>query len=119
MRRQGRESENVLDPLITQEGGEGRVGEQRLELTVNQDAFNGPCHQVAKMRRTPSRGLRAGALRGSSCVNRCGASLNRHRHDHGGILDGVFEPLAAGGVQFRQAAALAPEQVAVIEAQVR
>jgi hypothetical protein len=31
----------------------------------------------------------------------------------------VFEPLAASGVQFRQASALAPEAVAVIEEQVR
>ncbi|MBK8636845.1 MAG: transposase zinc-binding domain-containing protein [Chromatiaceae bacterium] len=33
-----------------------------------------------------------------SFVHRFGASLNRHLHYHGGILDGVFEPLEAGGV---------------------
>ncbi|AUB85154.1 transposase [Candidatus Thiodictyon syntrophicum] len=54
-----------------------------------------------------------------SFVHRFGASLNRHIHYHCCILDGVFEPLQAGGVQFRQASSLAPEQVAVIEAQVR
>jgi hypothetical protein len=56
-----------------------------------------------------------------SFVHRFGASLNRHLHDHCCVLDGVFEPLAAGGVQFRQASALAlaPEAVAAIEAQVR
>jgi hypothetical protein len=48
-----------------------------------------------------------------------GASLNRHLHDHCSILDGVFEPLQAGGIQFRQASARAPEQVAVIAEQVR
>jgi hypothetical protein len=31
----------------------------------------------------------------------------------------VFEPLEAGGVQFRQASALTPKEVAVIEEQVR
>ena len=60
--------------------------------------------------------VRFGAV---SFVHRFGASLNRHLHYHCCILDGVFEPLQAGGVQFRQASALAPEQVAVIEAQVR
>jgi len=35
------------------------------------------------------------------------------------ILDGVFEPLEADGVLFRQASALTPEEVAVIEEQVR
>jgi hypothetical protein len=54
-----------------------------------------------------------------SFVHRFGASLNRHLHYHCCILDGVFEPLEAGGVQFRQASALAPEKVAVIEEQVR
>jgi hypothetical protein len=53
-----------------------------------------------------------------SCVHRCGASLNRHLHYHGGILAGVFEPLQAGGIEFRQAAAQAPEAVAVIAEQV-
>ena len=60
--------------------------------------------------------VRFGAV---SFVHRFGASLNRHLHYHCCILDGVFEPLQAGGVQFRRASALAPEQVAVIEAQVR
>ncbi len=54
-----------------------------------------------------------------SFVHRFGASLNRHIHYHCCILDGVFEPLQAAGVQFRQASSLAPEQVAVIEEQVR
>jgi len=54
-----------------------------------------------------------------SFVHRFGASLNRHLHDHCCILDGVFEPLKAGGVQFRQSSALTPEAAAVIEAQVR
>ena len=54
-----------------------------------------------------------------SFVHRFGASLNRHLHYHCCILDGVFEPLQAGGVQFRQASALTPEAVAVIEQQVR
>ena len=38
-----------------------------------------------------------------SFVRRFGASLNRHLHYHCCILDGVFDPLQAGGVQFRQA----------------
>ena len=54
-----------------------------------------------------------------SFVHRFGAALNRHLHYHGCILDDLFDPLQAGGVQFRQASALAPEAVAVIEQQVR
>ena len=61
-------------------------------------------------------GLRAGPLRGSSFAHRFGAALNRHLHYR--ILDGVFEPLEAGGAQFRQASAPVPEEVAVIQAQV-
>ena len=52
-----------------------------------------------------------------SFVHRFGAALNRHLIRR--ILDGLFDPLQAGGVQFRQASALAPEAVAVIEQQVR
>jgi hypothetical protein len=54
-----------------------------------------------------------------SFVHRFGASLNRHLHDHCCILDGVFEPPATGGVQFRQAAALTPDAVASITEQAR
>ncbi len=54
-----------------------------------------------------------------SFVHRFGASLNRHLHYHCCILDGVFDPLQAGGVQFRQASAPTPEEVAAIEQQVR
>ena len=54
-----------------------------------------------------------------SFVHRFGASLNRHLHYHCAIFDGVFDRLEAGGVQFRQASALTPEEVAVIEEQVR
>jgi hypothetical protein len=42
-------------------------------------------------------------------MHRFGASLNRHLHYHCGILDGVFDPLEAGGVEFRQALPLTPE----------
>ncbi len=59
---------------------------------------------------------RCGAV---SCVHRFGASLNRHIHYPCGILDGVFEPLATGGVQFRQAAAPTPDAVTAITEQVR
>jgi hypothetical protein len=45
--------------------------------------------------------------------------LNRHLHYHCCILDGVFEPLGAGAVLFRQASAPTPEAVAAIEQQVR
>jgi len=54
-----------------------------------------------------------------SFVHRFGASLNRHLHYHGCILDGVFDPIEEGAVQFRQASARVPEEVAVIEQQVR
>jgi hypothetical protein len=54
-----------------------------------------------------------------SLVHRFGAALNRHLHYHCCILDGVFEPPATGGVQFRQAAALTPDAVATITEQVR
>ncbi len=54
-----------------------------------------------------------------SFAHRFGASLNRHLHYHCCIRDGVFEPLQAGGVRFRQASALTPEAAAVIEQQVR
>ncbi|MBP6582781.1 MAG: transposase [Chromatiaceae bacterium] len=35
-----------------------------------------------------------------SFVHRFGAALNRHLHYHGCILDDLFDPLQAGGVQF-------------------
>ncbi|MGA7689942.1 MAG: transposase, partial [Jiangellales bacterium] len=54
-----------------------------------------------------------------SFVHRFGAALNRHLHYHCCILDGVFEPLGAGGVQFRQASSLTPEEIAVLCEQVR
>lgn len=49
-----------------------------------------------------------------SFVHRFGSSLNRHLHYHGGILDALFDPLETGGVQFRQAPALPPADVATI-----
>ncbi len=67
--------------------------------------------------RSPGASPRA-RLGAVSFVHRFDASLHRHLHCHGGILDGVFEPFEAGGVQCRQALALAPEGAAVIEAQV-
>ena len=54
---------------------------------------------------------RFGAVR---FVHRLGAALNRQLHDHGGILDGVFEPRVTGGVQSRQATALTPDAVASV-----
>jgi hypothetical protein len=59
---------------------------------------------------------RCGAV---SFVHRFGAALNGHLHDHCCILDGVFELLEAGGVQFRQASALAPEEVAASDTSAR
>jgi hypothetical protein len=50
-----------------------------------------------------------------SFVHHFGASLNRHLHYHCCILDGLFDPLQAGGGQFRHASALVPEEVAMIE----
>jgi hypothetical protein len=49
-----------------------------------------------------SRGLGRTRYGAVSFAHRCGASLNRHLHDHCGVLNGVFEPLEAGGVQFRK-----------------
>jgi hypothetical protein len=54
-----------------------------------------------------------------SFVHRFGAALNRHLNYHCCILDGVFEPLAEGGVQVRQGSALTPEEVAALCEQVR
>ncbi len=74
--------------------------------------------EAHRRRRSPGALARArvGAV---SFGHRFGAALNRHRHYHGGILDGVFEPPATGGVQFRQAAALPPDAVASLPAPVR
>jgi len=52
-------------------------------------------------KRSPGASPRA-RLGAVSFVHRFGAALNRHLHYHCGILDGVFEPLEAGGVQFRR-----------------
>ena len=54
-----------------------------------------------------------------SFVHRFGPALNRHLHYHCCILDGLFEPLGAGGVQFRQAAPLTAEEVTGLCEQVR
>ncbi len=62
--------------------------------------------------RSPGASPRA-RLGAVSFVHRFGASLHRHLHCHGGILDGVFEPLEAGGVQCRQALALAAAKTPV------
>jgi hypothetical protein len=48
------------------------------------------------------------------CVAFVKLGLNRHLHYHCCILDGVFEPLGAGGVLFRQASAPTPEAVAAM-----
>jgi hypothetical protein len=69
-------------------------------------------------KRSPGASPRA-HFRAVSFVHRFGAALNRHLHYHCGILDGVFDPLEAGEVQFRQASALTPEAVAALCAQVR
>lgn len=73
----------------------------------------------AHLRRSCPGGSARARFGAVSFVHRFGASLNRHLHDHCCALDGVFDPLQAGGAYFRQASALAPEQVAVIQAQVR
>ena len=54
-----------------------------------------------------------------SFVHRFGAALNRHLHYHCCILAGVFKPLEVAGVQFRQAWALTPEEVAALLDQLR
>ena len=59
-----------------------------------------------------------------SFIHRFGSSLNRHIHDHGCVIDGVFEPVEAAvdaseSVRFRPAAELTPQALAVIAEQVR
>jgi hypothetical protein len=56
--------------------------------------------------------------RSASARARFGTALNRHLHGHCCILDGVFEPLARGGAQLRQAATLMPDVVTSIIEQV-
>jgi hypothetical protein len=73
----------------------------------------------AHLRRSSPGASAQAHFRAVSFVHRFGASLNRHLHYHCCILDGVFDPIEEGTVQFRQASALAPEEVAVIEEQVR
>ena len=73
----------------------------------------------AHLRRSSPGASAQARFRAVSFVHRFGASLNRQIHYHCCILDGVFDPIEEGPVQFRQASALAPEEVALIEEQVR
>jgi hypothetical protein len=54
-----------------------------------------------------------------SFVHRFGSALNRHAHYPCCVLDGLFEPLDDGQVQFRQALTLTAEDIADIGEQVR
>jgi len=66
--------------------------------------------------RSASARARFGAV---SFIHRFGTALNRHLHCHCCILGGVFEPLARGGAQLRQAATLMPDVMTSITEQVR
>ncbi len=72
----------------------------------------------AHLRRSGARASARARFGVVSFLHRFGASLNPHMHSHCCILDGVFEPLEAGRVQFREALALTPVAAAAIEQQV-
>jgi hypothetical protein len=52
-------------------------------------------------------------------VQRFGSTLNAHVHFHCCVIDGVFVAGADGQVQFAEAAALRPEDLAAVQQQVR
>jgi hypothetical protein len=54
-----------------------------------------------------------------SFVQRFGSTLNAHVHFHCWVIDGVFVAGADGQVQFAEAAALRPEDLAAVQQQVR
>ena len=54
-----------------------------------------------------------------SFVQRFGSTLNAHVHFHCWVIDGVFVAGADGQVQFTEAAALRPEDLAAVQQQVR
>jgi len=54
-----------------------------------------------------------------SFVQRFGSTLNAHVHFHCWVIDGVFVACADGHVQFAEATALRPEDLAAVKQQVR
>jgi len=50
-----------------------------------------------------------------SFVQRFGSTLNAHVHFHCWVIDGVFVAGADGQVQFAEAAALRPEDLAAVQ----
>jgi len=66
---------------------------------------NAPTHSLA--------GVRAGSL-GVRFVQRVGSTLNAHVQFHCWVIDGVFVAGANGQVQFAEAAALRPEDLAAV-----
>jgi hypothetical protein len=59
-----------------------------------------------------------GRLGAVSFVQRFGSALNAHVHFHCCVLDGVFVVGEDGQVQFAEAAALTPEDLAAVQQQV-
>jgi len=53
-----------------------------------------------------------------SFAQRFGSTLNAHVHFHSWVIDGVFVAGANGQVQFAEAAALRPEDIAAVQQQV-
>jgi hypothetical protein len=64
-------------------------------------------------------GSARGRLGAVSFVQRFGAALNAHVHFHYCVIDGVYAAGEDGQVYFHEAGALTPEDLAVVQQQVR
>jgi hypothetical protein len=61
----------------------------------------------------------SGGLGAVTFVQRFGSALNAHVHFHCCVIDGVFVADAGGQLQFAEAGALTPEDLAAVQQQVR
>ncbi len=85
------------------------VGSWRRDGTVTRSGAAGASGLSPSARRKGDGDVPVRILSTATLRHRFGASLHRHRHYRCCIPDGMFDPLQAGGVQCRQALALAPE----------
>ena len=75
--------------------------------------------RVIEARLRHGSGCARGRLGALSFVQRFGSALNAHVHFHCCVIDGVFAAGADGQIQFAEAAALRPEDLAAVQQQVR
>lgn len=85
----------------------------RIFLRVIEQSLSAHCPGAARVDKAA---LHIGAV---AFIHRFGSSLNAHVHLHVGVVDGVFEALADGGVNFHAASGLDEAAVTQVQAAAR